>query len=127
MLYVYKQFPRPTNISGVAITIEVLDSNGNFRTVGNTTSDANGFYQLNWKPDIQGTYTVFASFAGSAAYYPSHATTAFAVEPEATHESTQPPAESIADMYFIPAVAGIIVAIAIVGTILAILLLRKRT
>ena len=126
MLYVYKQFPLPTNIRGIAVTIEVLDSNGNFRTIGNTTSDANGFYQFSWKPDIQGTYTVFASFAGSEAYYPSHATTAFAVEPAATHEPTQPPAESTADMYFIPAVAGIIVAIAIVGAILAILLLRKR-
>ena len=57
----------------------------------------------------------------------SYAQAAFAVSEAApTSPPTNAPAESAADMYFIPAVAGIIVSIFIVGAILAILLLRKR-
>ena len=127
MLYVYKQFPRPTNATGVPVIISVVDANGNYRELGKTTSDADGFYSLNWKPDIDGTYTVYASFAGSESYWPSHAVTAFAVDPaHPTAAPTDSPTQSTADMYFVPAVAGIIVSIFIVGVILAILLLRKR-
>ena len=46
-------------------------------------ADADGFFAFNWKPDIEGQYTVYASFAGSESYWPSHAVTAFAVDPAA--------------------------------------------
>jgi hypothetical protein len=82
---------------------------------------------LKWKPDISGEYTVIASFAGSDSYWPSHAETAFVVdEGAATPAPTQAPAESAADMYFIPAVVGIVVLIIIGFVILAILMLKKR-
>ena len=127
MLYVYKQFPRPTNATGVSVVISVVDANGNYREIGRTTSDADGFYSLNWKPDIEGKYTVYASFGGSESYWPSHAVTAFAVDPaHPTEAPTDSTTQSAADMYFVPAVVGIIVSIFIVGAILAILLLRKR-
>jgi hypothetical protein len=127
MLYVYKQFPKAMSTTGVPVTLSVVDANGNYRDIGTTTSDADGFFSFNWTPDIEGKYTLYASFPGSAAYYPSHAVTAFAVNEAApTPAPTQTPAESTADMYFVPAVAGIIVAIAVVGVILAMLLLRKR-
>jgi hypothetical protein len=78
-------------------------------------------------PDIEGQYTVYASFAGSESYWPSHAVTSFAVDPApATPSPTEAPLSSMADAYFVPAVAGIIIAIAIVGIVLALLLLRKR-
>ncbi len=80
MLYVYKQFEQPTNASGVPVTISVVDANGNFRTVGETTSDATGYYSYNWVPDITGKYTVIATFGGSAAYYGSYAETSFVVD-----------------------------------------------
>jgi hypothetical protein len=126
MLYVYKQLPRPTNATGVPVTISVIDANGNYRDIGKATSDADGFFSFNWKPDIEGKYTVYASFTGSQSYWPSHAVTAFNVDPAApTPAPTAEPVQSTADIYFVPAVAGIIVAIAI-GFAITILVLKKR-
>ena len=31
-----------------------------------------GIFSFNWKPDITGQYTVYASFAGSESYYGHH-------------------------------------------------------
>ena len=127
MEYVYMQKPRPMDTVGVPVTISVVDANGNYRDIGTATSNADGFYGMNWMPDIEGQYTVYASFAGSESYWPSHAVTSFAVDPApATPSPTEAPLSSMADAYFVPAVAGIIIAIAIVGIVLALLLLRKR-
>ena len=127
MEYVYMQKLRPHNATGVEVSIDVVDANGNYRNLGTTTSNADGVYSLHWMPDISGKYTVTATFVGSEGYWPSHASTAFAVDEAApTPAPTAAPAESVADMYFVPAVAGIIVAIVIVGLMLALLLLRKR-
>ena len=126
MEYVYQQKPRPTDVTGVPVTLSVVDSNGNYRDIGMTTSDADGFFSFNWKPDIEGKYTVYASFAGSESYWPSHAVTAFAVDPAApTPAPTQPTQTSMADTYLLPGIAAIIVAIAI-GFAITILVLRKR-
>jgi len=127
MEYVYMQKPRPMDTVGVPVTISVVDANGNYRDIGIATSDADGFFALNWMPDIEGKYVVYASFTGSESYWPSHAVNAFAVDPApATPAPTEAPISSMADAYFVPAVAGIIVAIVIVGIVLALLLIRKR-
>jgi hypothetical protein len=126
MEYVYQQKPLPTDITGVPVTINVVDANGNFREIGTVTSDSDGFFSLDWKPDIEGKYTVYASFAGSESYWPSHAETAFVVDPAAATPTPTETPTSITDQRFVPAVAGIILAIAIVGVLLAILMLRKR-
>jgi hypothetical protein len=126
MLYVYKQFARPTNATGVPLTVDVLDANGNYRNIGTTTSDANGVYSFDWTPDIPGKYTVYVTFAGSGAYYASFAQSAFVVDaaPAATAAPTATPT-SVADMYFVPAIAGLFVLIIIVAVVI-ILMLRKR-
>jgi hypothetical protein len=127
MEYVYMQQPRPTNATGVPIRINVLDSNGNYRTIGMTTSDDSGFFSFNWTPDISGDYKVYASFDGSESYYAASAETSFyANEPAATPAPTQALVQSTVEQYFVPAVVGIIVAIAIGFAILALLVLRKR-
>jgi hypothetical protein len=127
MEYVYMQKPRPTDTTGVPVTISVVDSNGNYREIGKVTSDSDGFYSLNWKPDIDGKYTVYASFGGSESYWPSHAVAAFAVDQAApTPAPTETPAESTADMYFVPAIAGLFVLIIIVLVLLVLMMLRKR-
>ncbi len=127
MEYVYMQQPMPTNATGVNVELYVLDANGNYRSIGTTTTDTNGYYSYNWTPDIEGKYLVYAVFGGSNSYYGSQATAAFAVDepmPTATPQPTQPP--SMADLYFLPAIAGILVAIVVVGVLLAILMLRRR-
>lgn len=127
MLYVYKQFDRPNNVTGVPVSIDVIDANNNFRNIGATTSDSTGYYSFDWVPDISGKYTVIVTFAGSDAYYPSFAQNSFVVNaaPDATQGPTDGPG-SMTDAYFVPAVVGIIIAILVVGAILAMLLLRKR-
>jgi len=79
-----------------------------------------------WEPPVPGKYIVQASYAGSESYWPSHAETAFGVTeaPAATPEPTPEPA-SLADMYIVPGIIGIIIAIVVVGLVL-ILMLRKR-
>jgi outer membrane protein assembly factor BamB len=126
MLYVYKQFARPANATGVEVKLSVLDSNGNYRDIGTATSDTDGFFSFSWKPDIPGKFTVYAMFAGSESYWPSHAVTAFTVDdaPEATPPPTPTPAP-MTDMYLFGATTGIIVAIVAVGLVL-VLMLRKR-
>jgi len=127
MLYLYKQFAAPNNATGVPVTISVLDANGNYRTIGTTTSDSTGAYSFSWVPDIPGKYTLYATFAGSLSYYPSAAETAFVVDqPAATAApvATQPP--SMADLYFLPMSVAIILAVIVIGAILALLLVRKR-
>ena len=80
------------------------------------------------KPDITGQYTVYASFTGSESYWPSHAVTAFSVDPAAptpAPTNTQPQFDSVTQSLqntIIIAAVAIIIAIAIVG----ILTLRKR-
>ncbi|HSV50448.1 MAG TPA: PQQ-binding-like beta-propeller repeat protein [Candidatus Acidoferrales bacterium] len=113
MAYVYEQKPCPANVTGVQVTLNVIDANGNYQTIGTATT-TNGFYSLAWTPEIEGTYTVFASFAGTNSYYPSNAITAFTVDPAAATPTPQPTqAPSAADLYFIPAIAALLVAIVI--------------
>jgi len=127
MLYVYKQFERPSNATGVQVIVDVIDANGNYRNIGTTTSDANGVFSLNWTPDIAGKYTVYVTFAGSKAYWGSFAQSAFVVD-NAPNVTTAPVAEtpqSAADLYFVPAIIGLFIAIVAVG-LMTVLLLRKR-
>jgi outer membrane protein assembly factor BamB len=126
MEYLYMQKPKPANATGVTVTLDVLDSNNNYRNIGTATSDANGFYSFAWKPDIPGKYIVYARFIGSESYWQSNAETAFFAEdvPAATPEPTQAPA-SLADQYMLPGIGITVAAIAIVGAII-VLMLRKR-
>jgi hypothetical protein len=124
MLYVYKQFPCPANVTGVEVVVEVLDPNNNFYEVGRATSDGTGFYSAAFTPEVPGKYTIVASFAGSKAYWGSWAETAINVEatPEPTPAPTPTPAP-MTDTYVLGFGAAMLVAI-VVG--FALLLLRKR-
>jgi outer membrane protein assembly factor BamB len=127
MAYTYMQMAKPTNTTGVPVTLTVVDVNGNCRTIGTPTSDADGAFRYTWHPDIEGQYVVYASFDGSTSYWPSHAVTAFTVDPAETAAPTAIPLTGLATTadlmtYMAVGVIAIIIAIAIVG----VLLLRKR-
>ncbi len=126
MKYVYQQFARPQNATGVEVTLSVVDANGNYREIGKTTSSADGYYSYAWTPDIPGTYKVFASFTGSGAYYSSHAEAAFvAGSPEPTQTKQPDISFPPTEMYILAGIAAIIVAIAIVGAVL-LMAIKKR-
>jgi hypothetical protein len=126
MEYVYMQQAKPTNTTGVKVTVSVLDPNNNTYDVGTATSDADGFFSLEFTPEVPGKYTVLATFAGSESFWPSQAKTAIDVEeaPVATPEPTATPAP-MTDMYVTGFGAGMIIAIVVVGLLLF-MMLRKR-
>ena len=125
---VYMQQPMPTNVTGVPVTLSVLDSNGNYRTIGTTTTDASGFYSFNWKPDIAGNYTVTTTFAGTQSYYGSSAQTAFYAGASApTAAPTATPLSGIASQTTLMYGVIAIIIVMIVGiAVLAMLVTRRR-
>jgi hypothetical protein len=84
MRYVFKQFERPADAMGVEVRIQVVDPAGNFAWIGTTYSDAYGNYEYSFIPQMEGTYTIIASFVGSGAYYGSQAVTYLVVDPAPT-------------------------------------------
>ncbi len=127
MEYVYMQNPIPGNTTGVPVGITLIDPNGN--TINEqTTSDMSGHYSYDYKiPNVPGTYTVIATFHGSNSYWPSYSESTFQVD-QAASPTTAPTATptSAADMYFVPAIAGLFVLIIVGLIVLALLVLRKR-
>jgi hypothetical protein len=124
MEYVYMQKPKPTNVTGVPVTLNVLDANGNFRTIGTATTSMSGMFTFTWTPDIEGSYIVTANFAGTNSYYPSSAESSFAVAPPTpTPEPTQPPAQMPPfETYIFAMGVAIIIALAVA----TLLILRKK-
>ena len=126
MEYVYMQKPKPSNATGVEVTLNVLDANNNYREIGKATTDASGYYSLAWKPDIPGKYTVYASFTGSESYWPSKAEAAFAVDP-APEPAQAPENPQPVDNTMTIVGIGIALLIAIIaGFAVTLLTLRKR-
>ncbi len=125
---VYMQQPMPTNLTGVPVTLYVLDSNNNYRQIGTTTTNAQGEYGLTWTPDITGNYTVTAVFGGTQSYYGSSASTYFyAGTPAATAPPTAAPASGLATQNTVMYIGvAIIVVIIIIGAIIILMLSRKR-
>lgn len=126
MQYVYMQKPKPTNVTGVPVSIDVIDSNSNYRNIGTATTTSAGTFSFSWTPDVSGTYQVIATFSGTNSYYPSSMQTAFNIMNAAPTDSPYPvfnlpPTE----MYIEAAAAAIITAIVIVGAVI-LLILRKK-
>ena len=126
MEYKFKQQTMPANATGVPVSLDAIDPNGNFQHIGTVTSDLTGVYALDWKPQISGTYKITATFEGSTSYGPSYSQTYMSVSEAAPTASpypqiSLPPTET----YVLAVGAAIIVAIAI-GFAATILILRKR-
>ena len=132
MEYVYLQQAFPSTATGVPVSINVVDPNGNYVNLGTAITDLNGFYAFQVNPDMlsagPGTYKVITTFAGSNSYWPSHSESAFTVN---SMQSTPAPTTAPLTMdainmsvmtYIIIATIIIVIAIAIAS----ILMLRKR-
>ena len=130
MEYVYMQNPAPTSATGVDVTVTLIDPNGNANVVGTAHSNSNGFYNFKITTSMTtagaGTYTVITSFDGSHAYWPSQSQSSFTLNEAAVTPAPTATPQSAADMYFVPAIAGLFVLIIIVAIVLALLMLRKH-
>ncbi len=76
MEYVYMQQTKPTNITGVPVTLIVTDPNGVSQEIATVTSNTKGNFAYSWIPQTTGIYTITAKFAGSESYFGSEAETA---------------------------------------------------
>jgi len=135
MEYVYKQQTKPTNTTGVEISLSAIGPDGNIIELGTTTSDDNGFFSFNWKPTNAGKYTLTASFGGSESYWPSEAVTAFTADsvggssvetplnPSQTDAPTTGTGSGTSVETLLIVAAAVIIIIVIVA---AAILLRKR-
>lgn len=113
----------PSAQKGVTVRLSVVDPNGNGYEIGTVTSDSTGLYKLKWTPEIEGEYTVYATFDGSDSYWGSYATTALSVSEAvatATPEQTQTTQDNTTLLY------GILVAVIVAIVIGLVALFRKR-
>ncbi len=128
MEHVYQQKPLPTNFTGVPVSIDAIDPNGNYIHIGDATTLANGLYTCTWAtPNIPGNYLITASFAGTNGYWGSSAQTGMNVQQAPSVTPTATPQSNLATTadlmtYMVAVAIAIIIAIAIVGF----LILRKH-
>jgi hypothetical protein len=123
-------FYHNVTVTGVPVTITVIDPNDNWFNLETVTSDEKGNFAYSWTPTIAGQYKIIATFAGDDSYGSSWATTYATVNdaPEAT--PTQEPIRLDATtntlmMTIAAGVVAIIIAIAVIG-ILIMMMLRRR-
>jgi outer membrane protein assembly factor BamB len=125
MEYLHMQQPFPVSATGVSVSLDALDPNNNYIHIGDAVSDTTGQYSFLWEPEIEGKYTVVASFYNTEAYYGSQAETSIGVT---AAPATTPPPENqpVTDNTpILYAVIGIGIAI-LIAIAIAILVLRKR-
>jgi len=90
MAYLYMQQPKPTDSTGVPVTLSVKDANGNLVDTLQATSDVNGHYSAAWTPAASGLYSIAASFSGTNSYYASAAETSISVSATAATPTPTP-------------------------------------
>ena len=113
-------------ITGVPVSIDAIDPNGNSVHIATVTSDGySGTFSYTWTPTIAGDYTITATFMGDDSYGSSFATTyASLVEAPASSPPTATPItfDAINNTTFTIGVIAIIIAVAVA----TVLILRKR-
>jgi hypothetical protein len=60
MEYMFHQKSMPTNATGVIVSLDTIDPNGNLIHIGDATSDSSGNYGLSYTPEVPGTYQIIA-------------------------------------------------------------------
>jgi hypothetical protein len=133
MGYLHLQYPidgmyHNESVTGVPVSIDSIDPNGNAVHIADVTSDMSGSFAYTWTPKISGDYKITATFTGTNSYGSSWAETHANVV-SATTSPTPPTTISIGqtstDSLMTTLIAGIIaiiIAIAVVG----LLLLKKK-
>ncbi|MDR2203182.1 MAG: PQQ-binding-like beta-propeller repeat protein [Nitrososphaerota archaeon] len=120
MLYVYKNFGRPMDTTGVEVTIFAKQGDREI-DIGNVVSDDSGRYAASWAipDDATGTWDIYAYFSGSGAYFGSWAKSEMAVSAAAEKPATNPAYE----WYIIGMGIAIIAVVLIVGLLI---ILKKK-
>jgi hypothetical protein len=129
MEYMYHQRPIPMEAKGVPVTLDAVDPNGNFVHIDTVRSDMGGMFKKMWAPEMEGEYTIIATFEGSDSYSSSYAETALGVGPApAPSGPIEPEPTEPAEAPLITTEIAIIIAVVVVAIIgiVAFWALRKR-
>ena len=133
MKYVYQQAARPADAVGVSVKIEAITPNMDCTYIGTATSDSYGNFALAFEPEMEGIYTIVATFEGSEGYYGSSKTTYLNVDPAPAVsapidnepvDTTEPTTEAPFITTEIAIIAAVAVA-AVIGVAAYVLLKRK--
>jgi len=132
MEYLHMQLPvdgiwHNLTMTGVPVTLTAIGADGTVIDIGATTTNPYyGTFSTAWTPPKEGVYTITASFTGDDSYGSSAAATAVSVGPAPQEiqipEQITPPDYSLT----IIGAAIAIMAVVVIATALAVLLLRKR-
>ncbi len=97
MEYLHMQKPKPTNATGVPITLVAVDASGAVTEIGTATSDMYGNFGFAWTLPNAGVYQIIANFAGTNSYGSSSASTYITVSTTSapTVAPTQTPTPTI--------------------------------
>ena len=115
-------------VTGVPVSIDATDPNGNFVHIADVTSDMSGTFGYTWMPATAGDYKITATFMGSDSYGSSYAQTyANVVSAPASSSTPAPTASGLATTtdlmtYIVVGVVAMIIALAIA----TVLILRKH-
>jgi outer membrane protein assembly factor BamB len=129
MEYLYMDQGIPGDATGVEVTLDAIDPNGNFVHIDTVRSDMSGMFKKKWTPDTEGEYTIIATFEGSKSYWASYAETTIGVDPAAAPsgpiepEPTEPTEAPLITTEVAILIAAVIVAVAVIA---GFWILRKR-
>ena len=126
----YNNHPVP---KGVPVALTATAPDGSTISIGETTSDENGYYQFSWTPPNTGNYKIQAAFKGSQSYWGSSITTGLSVaaaaspsvsvSPSPSGTAAPPPGNETGAMTLYIALAAVVIIIVIVAIAVA---LRRR-
>lgn len=133
MDYIHFQMPidglyHNITVTGVPVSIDAVDPNGNSVHIATVTSDMSGSFGYTWTPTLAGDYKITATFMGSNAYGSSWAQTYANVvnAPVATPSPTPISSDVATSAQVMTYVAGAAVAIIIAIALVGLLLFRKH-
>ncbi len=142
MEYLHMQMPiaglwGDETITGVPVSLDTIDPNGNFIHIGDVTTDGySGTFGYMWTPEVPGTYEVTATFMGDDSYGSSFAQTYVGVgeapepPPEPVTPATEPEVQEDIDRAvnnLMPILYGTIAAVVVVALLVVYdIFFRKR-
>jgi outer membrane protein assembly factor BamB len=123
-------FYHNVTVTGVPVTITVIDPNNNWFNLGTVTSDEKGNFGFSWTPTIAGQYKISATFSGDDSYGSSWATTYATVNDAPEAAPTQEPIrlDETTNTLMMAVVAGVVAIIIVVAVIGVLIMntLKKR-
>ena len=136
MEYLHMQLPidgiyHNLTITGVPVSLDAIDPNGNSIHIGDVTTDGySGTFGYVWQPENAGKYQITVTFKGDDSYGRSFATSYASVgeptvTPTVTTNSNPVDVTTPVATYVLAAAVAIIIAIAIVGALI-LLAVRKK-